>query len=36
MPSPYSDDLREKVIASVDRGEKKTMSAECYKLAEIL
>lgn len=33
MPSPYSDDLREKAIAGVDRGEKKSHVCRMFKIS---
>ncbi|WP_293086443.1 IS630 transposase-related protein [Moorena sp. SIO4A1] len=33
MPSPYSDDFREKAVAAVDRGEKKTQICRMLKIS---
>ena len=33
MPAPYSEDLRQKVIAAVDRGERKTDVSQMFKIS---
>jgi transposase len=33
MPAPYSEDLRQKVIAAVDRGERKTDVSRIFKIS---
>ena len=33
MPAPYSIDLREKVIAAIDRGEKKSQVSRMFKIS---
>ena len=33
MPAPYSDDLRQKAIAAVKRGERKTQVSQMFKIS---
>ncbi len=33
MPAPYSDDLRQKVIAAIDRGEQKSHVSEIFSIS---